>query len=131
MAIEYDIIEDKRLVIARGSGVVTGDDVIRHLDSISADEKYIAPMKKVIDYRYIESITISEEEAYDIAKKKEALCEKFMGERCAFISPTDLTYGVSRVHQALVDDTDINTEVFRKMEDALEWLDVKLDINSL
>jgi hypothetical protein len=128
MAIEYEIIEDKRLVFAKGSGVVTGSDVIRHLDTLAVDERYIAPMKKLVDYRSIESIQISNEEANRIAHKKEMLSKKYPGERCAFISPADLTYGTARVHQALVDGADINMEVFRSIEDALEWLDVELDI---
>jgi len=33
------------------------------------------------------------------------------------------------VHQALVENTDINTAVFRNIEEALEWLDVTLDVN--
>jgi len=49
MPIEYEIIEDKRLVIAKGSGVVTGNDVISHLDTLAADEKYLSPMKKLVD----------------------------------------------------------------------------------
>jgi hypothetical protein len=36
------------LIIAKGSGVVTGNDVLEHLDAISADEKCIAPMKKIV-----------------------------------------------------------------------------------
>ena len=32
MPIDYDIIEDKKIVVAKGSGVVTGADVISHLD---------------------------------------------------------------------------------------------------
>lgn len=130
MAIEYDIIEEKRLIIAKGSGVVTGNDVLEHLDTISADERYVAPMKKLVDYRYIESIMISVDEAYVIAQKKEELGNKFTEERCAFVSPGDLTYGTSRVHQSLIAQTDINTEVFRQLEDALEWLGVELEMYS-
>jgi hypothetical protein len=130
MAIEYEIIKDKRLVLAKGSGVVTGNDVIRHLDTLATDERYVASMKKLVDYSSIEDITISQEEAYRIAHMKKTLSKKFAGERCAFVSPVDHTFGISRVHQALVDNTDINTEVFRRIEDALEWLDVELDMNS-
>jgi len=36
----------------------------------------------------------------------------------------------SRVHQALLDGTGINTEVFRRVEDALKWLNVTLDIDN-
>ncbi|MGE5301359.1 MAG: hypothetical protein ACM3MB_10445, partial [Acidobacteriota bacterium] len=53
----------------------------------------------------------------------------FTGERCAFVSPMDDTYGSSRVHQALVNGMGLNTEVFRRVEDALEWLDVTLEKN--
>ena len=130
MAIEYEIIEDKRLVIAKGFGIVTGYDVISHLDTLAADERYVAPMKKLVDYSSIDGIIQSHEELSIIVQKKEALQRKFAGERCAFVSPADLTFGITRVHQALIDSTVINTEVFRRIEEALEWLDVELDMNS-
>ena len=120
MAIEYEIIEDKRLVLAKGSGVVIGNDVIRHLDTLATDERYVAFMKKFVDYSSIEDITISQEEAYRIAHMKATLSKKFAGERCAFVSPGDHTFGVSRVHQALIDSTGINTNVFRRIEEALK-----------
>ena len=77
MPIEYDIIEEKQLVVAKGSGVVTGIDVINHLDRLAADDRYVAPMKKIIDYRSIESINISSEEAVTIALKKDTFSNKF------------------------------------------------------
>jgi len=43
--------------LAIGSGVVTANDVISHLDSLAADNNYIAPMKKLVDYRTIGSIS--------------------------------------------------------------------------
>ncbi len=129
MPIEYDIIVDKKLVLAKGSGVITGTDVLRHLDALAVDDRYKAPMKKLVDYRTIDSIRISLEEAYSIAQKKVKLAGTFTGERCVFVSPMDVTYGSSRVHQALVDGAGLKTAVFRRIEDALEWLGVTLDMN--
>ncbi len=129
MPIEYDIIKDKQLVIAKGSGVVTGIDVIRHLDQLAADDRYTTPMKKIIDYRFIDSINISPEEAVTIALKKDTFIKKFRGERCAFVSPGDVTCDTSRVHQSLVDSSSIDTAVFRQIEEALDWLDVTLDMS--
>ncbi|NJD56258.1 MAG: hypothetical protein FIA94_07630 [Nitrospirae bacterium] len=129
MSIEYEIITDKKLVLAKGAGVITGIDVIRHLDALAADSRYKAPMKKLVDYRSIDSISISMKEAYSIAQKKISLAGTFNGERCAFVSPEDITYGSSRVHQALVYGAGLNTAVFRRIEDALEWLDVTLDMD--
>ena len=86
-------------------------------------------MKKLVDYRAIESITLSPGESEMIAERKGVLADKFSNEKCAFVSPGDLTFGTARVHQALIEGTDIYTAVFRKIEDALEWLDVTLDVN--
>jgi len=127
MPIEYDIIEDKQLVLAKGSGIITGNDVIIHLGELAADNRYAAPMKKLVDYRLIEDININPEEASGIALKKQSLTRIFHGERCAFVSPDDTTYGTSRVHQALSEGSDTNTKVFRQIEEALDWLDVTLD----
>lgn len=128
MSIEYDIIVDKKLVRAKGSGVITGTDVLRHLDALALDDRYKAPMKKLVDYRTIDSIRISLEEAYSIAQKKVKHASRFAGERCAFVSPMDATYGSSRMHQALVDGVGLKTAVFRRIEDALQWLGVTLDV---
>ena len=127
MAIEYDIIENKKLVVVKGSGVISANDVISHLEDLSMDNRYTAPMKKLIDYRSIDRKNIIAEEANVIAQKKRELGTIFSGERCAFVSPKDLTFGTSRVHQALIDGADINTMVFRRIEEASDWLDVTLE----
>jgi len=49
MPIEYDIIVDEKLVLAKGSGVITGSDVIGHLEALAKDDRYKAPMKKLVD----------------------------------------------------------------------------------
>ena len=127
MPIEYDIVENKKLVVVKGSGVISANDVISHLEDLSMDNRYTAPMKKLIDYRSIDRKNIIAEEANVIAQKKRELSTIFSGERCAFVSPKDLTFGTSRVHQALIDGADINTMVFRRIEEASDWLDVTLE----
>lgn len=42
------------------------------------------------------------------------------------MSPGDLTYGSSRVHQMLIEGVDINIEVFRRFGEAMEWLNITL-----
>ena len=130
MAIEYEIIEEKRLVIAKGSGIVTGDDVMRHLEALAADERYVAPMKKLVDYSSIDAIMQSNEEIILIVRKKEALKQRFAGERCAFVTPNDLAFGIARVHEAYVNSTIMKAAVFRRLEEALAWLDVESNPNS-
>ena len=128
MPIDYEIIEDKKLVLAKGIVAIYGNDVIRHLEELSKDDKYIAPMKKLIDYRLVDNLSILYGQAMKIAELKRKLSSVFKGEKCAFISPGDLTYRASRVHQSLIDSCpDLNTEVFRSVEEAVGWLEVKFD----
>jgi hypothetical protein len=129
MPIEYDIIEDKKLVLAKGSGVITAIDAITHLDRLAADNRYTSPMKKLVDYRLVEDIKITSEEAKGIAHKKQSLSSTlFFGEICAFVSQEDVTYGTSRVHQALSEGSSTSTKVFRQIENAVGWLDITLDM---
>lgn len=59
-----------KLVLAKGSGVITGTDVMEHLTTLAMDDRYEAPMKKLVDYRNVDSIRISPEEGYSIARMK-------------------------------------------------------------
>lgn len=129
MSIEYDIIMGKKLVLAKGSGVITGTDVMEHLTTLAMDDRYKAPMKKLVDYRSVDSIRISPEEGYSIARMKVRFASAFAGERCAFVSPKDDIYSSLQVHRALVDGIGLKTAVFMSIEEALEWLDVTLDKN--
>ena len=128
MTVEYKIIEDKRLVIVKAFGTVTDKEVVDYLEGLAADERYVASMKKLVDFSLTESIKKTYDGALDVAKKKKALESKFSGEKCAFVTPADLAYGMARMHQALMEDAGDRIEVFRRIEEALDWLDVELDV---
>lgn len=126
MPIEYNIDEEQQLVWVTGSGTITGKDVISHLGLLAHDTSYIPPMKKLVDYRNIETIKITQDEAETIAQTKNSFNNKFAGEICAFVAPVDLTYGTARVHQARVGN-DIDIKVCRTIEEALEYLVISID----
>ncbi len=126
MPINYDIIKKEAIVMAVGSGIVTADEVLSHLKCLGEDCNYKSPMKKLVDYRNIERIDISSDQAETIASKKKTLKSKFANEKCAFISPEDHSFATIRVHQALMNGTDINTAVFRDYESAIEWLNIEI-----
>jgi hypothetical protein len=127
MPIRYEILKNTNIIFAVGHGVVTAQDVLDHLGKLAEDNGYKAPMKKLVDYRSIESIRISAPEAEIIAKKKKELAATFAKEKCAFVAPGDLAYGTSRVHQVLIESANIDTEVFRSIGEALEWLNITVD----
>lgn len=129
MPIKFKIIKDENLILAKGYGTVTGQDVLKHIEALATDNGYTSPMKKLIDYRSIDDIKISPDEAMLIARKKKVHSAKFTDEMCAFVCPKDFSYGTSRVHQTLTDNAEFNTEIFRDIKDALGWLNITIKID--
>jgi hypothetical protein len=84
-------------------------------------------MKKLVDYTKVENFEGSINEARKIAEKKLSLSNIFHKEKCAFVAPKDLIFGMSRSHEALVDGSHLDTEVFRNIKEALQWLGVDSD----
>ena len=128
MSLKYDIIEDLNLVLAVGEGVISFSELMDHIEQLGKDPKYKKPMKKLVDYRKVDSIQMSSSESETFAQKKAGLGAVFVGERCAIVAPVDPAYGMARVHDSLMDykEPGIETSVFRDLDEATTWLDVKL-----
>ena len=131
MPIKYKIFQNRKLVYALGIGEVTYDDLLLHIEELAADPKYISPMKKLVDYRNSSLSSLSTENSIKITKKKAQLSETFKNEHCAFVTNSDLDFGMTRFHGAHIDGSGITTNFFRNFEDALAWLEVDLDENEI
>ena len=86
-------------------------------------------MKKLIDYRHVNNVDLSMTESESFAQVKAELSDSFSGEKCAIVAPKDVTFGTARIHDSLIEmkEPNIETEVFREFDQALDWLDVVLD----
>lgn len=131
MPLKYDIIEDLNLVLAVGKDIISFTELMDHLEQLSDDPRYKKPMKKLVDYRKVDSIQMSSSESETFAQKKAGLGDVFIGEQCAIVAPVDPAYGMARVHDSLIDykEPGISTSVFRDWDEALAWLNVKLPEN--
>ena len=71
MPLKYKIIKSKNIVYVIGSGFITFSELMRHIDELAHDPDYKAPMKKLVDYRNIESLDLSMNESEIFAQKKQ------------------------------------------------------------
>ncbi len=128
MPIKYRIFQDRKLVYALSVDKITYQDLILHLEELAANPEYLSPMKKLVDYRNSTLTTLSTEESIKVTKKKVQLTETFKNEKCAFVTKSDLDFGMTRFHQSHIEieDSGIMTCAFRNFEDALAWLEVDL-----
>jgi len=133
MALKYKIIKSKKIVYVIGNGVITFSELIRHIDELAQNPDYKAPMKKLVDYRNIESLDLSMSESEIFAQRKAELDDIFSGEKCAIVDTFDSSFGMARVHDTLIGlkNPNIDTMVFRDFIKAQEWLGIKLDDDEL
>jgi len=127
MPIKYKILKNKKLVYSVGENSVTLEDLLHHLEELATDQHYTAPMKKLVDYRKAQLVSISNEEVEKFSKEKLAFGNFFQEEMCAIVVNNDLDFGITRMHGMQIEFENINTNSFRKFEDAIAWLKVELD----
>ena len=125
MPLRYKVIEDKKLVYVVGTDIVTFDDLVESLKSLSDDPRYTAPMRKLVDYRHLEKIELSMKESEAFAREKDLRKNIFAHEQCAIVAPKDVNFGIARMHSSLIDQSTMITKVFREMEDARAWLGIE------
>ncbi|MBT4521308.1 MAG: hypothetical protein HOC23_15015 [Halieaceae bacterium] len=81
---------------------------------------------QLIDYSGVTHYTISSADlrryvnGYGIRK---VLDEARAGRRIALVAPTDMEFGMARVFLSNTEDLPASYQVFRALEDALQWLD--------
>lgn len=126
MPIKYAIDQDLRFVYAVAVGRVTLSELMDHLTLLAQDAAYRSPMKKLVDYRAGHVLDMSVEETKRLTEFKLQHDDVFRGERCAFLVSDDVDFGLSRVHEAYVDQL-VDTRVFRDLPALLEWLGVDAD----
>ncbi len=125
MPIDFRIHPDKQLVHTTATERVVLDDLLTHLGRLSADGRYIAPMKQLVDLRACK-LDLDATDILSYSMEKSTLAFRFADERCAVVVDRDLEFGLCRMHQAQVEAAGITIRVFRELEAALAWLAVEL-----
>lgn len=125
MPLHYTIIESENLVYVSGTGDIAAGELLNHLNELSSDDRYKAPMKKLVDYRRARPMSPPIEEIESFANEMSRLEEFFIDEKLAVVVQDDLSFGITRVFMAL---SKLESNVFREFDAALQWLELPLDL---
>ncbi len=125
MPILYSIRSKEGLVITRHFGTVGDQELIDTYRQLFNQPDYDPTYNKLVDLRATDSVERS-------VKSLECMADLVkIGHACstarcktAIVAPHDLSYGLARVYQVLVEDSPEETKVFRDMPNALDWLGV-------
>ena len=127
MPITYRIDHERRIVIARGYGTLTDDEIFSYQSEAWSG-------KDVIGYNELADLTLVLKIESPSAQRVQALASiaahmdpKSLPSRLAVVAPGDLAYGLARMFQSyreLENSSTKDVQVFRVFSDALAFLNI-------
>jgi len=84
----------------------------------------------VVDFRGSET-PISAAEVRQLAEYARRADAKWGTTKWAFLASADLAYGLSRIFMALTSEHQVETHVFRNLDDADGWLGIGVDVDEI
>ena len=119
MSAFYTIDKQRRLVMTSGAGPLTREDILGHMNRLSADPDFEPDFCQLADFRHITDILFGPEEVRQFAERD----IYSPSARRAFLVRDDLQFGLARmfeIHRELRGETGIR--VFRTLDEALGWV---------
>ena len=121
MAYTYEIDVERRLVIATFSADANLADAEQIMAEVHADPRHSADFDRLYDCRAVTRLPpLSELRA--VAELFRRRVDPTVGARRAIVVPSSgAAYGLSRVLQALLDLVGIERNIFKELDDAVDW----------
>ena len=119
MSAFYKIDKQRKLVLSSGTGVLTKEDILGHMDRLSKDPDFDPNFSQVSDFTQITVLEIEPEDVRQLAQRNVFSPHS----RRAFVVKDDLQFGLARmfeIHRELNGETGIR--VFRTFDEAMDWI---------
>jgi hypothetical protein len=126
MPIEVSYTEDGGILLVV-TGVATGREIkeVNH-EIYETPEKIARILYQIVDFSNITSLDVTNSEVEDIAAQDKRAFQINPNMLVAVVGKDDLTFGLSRMWEALTYDGPSQTMVFRKSENAQQWIKERL-----
>jgi hypothetical protein len=119
MPATYKIDKERRLVLSSGTGLLTKEDILGHMDRLSKDPDFAPDFSQIVDFREITGVEFGPEEVRQFAERNIYSSRSLR----AIVVGDDLQFGLARmfeIHRELKGEKGIR--VFRNYDEALDWV---------
>ncbi len=119
MPLHYKIDTSLEVILSTATGSLNASDVDEHRKLLGEDHRFSPGFAHLIDLRSVTDLKISPRGAQSLT------ATPIFGPvtKRAFVVNSDLLYGMSRIFRGWHDSA-LHMEIFRSMEDALQWLGI-------
>jgi hypothetical protein len=125
LPIEFSIDHERRLVLAKGRGTFTDEDVFSYQREVWSRPE-VSGYNELIDMSEVKQIALpSIERVRDLAKLSASMDAEKTASEFAIMAPSDLAFGLGRMYEMYRDLQERSTKqvaVFRTLKEALEFL---------
>lgn len=104
------------------TGELSLEEIMKAMVTLFTHPDFRPDMAILVDISQGSAEFLSQEDIDEFINLTRAMGEKRGGGRSAILAAHDLDYGIGRIIQALLDDTQRDLRVFREREVALQWL---------
>ncbi|MAG57830.1 MAG: hypothetical protein CMJ83_16220 [Planctomycetes bacterium] len=120
MPCEFTIYRDLRLVLSLAWGTVTDEDVLTHLQGLGSAFDFDSGFSQFVDLSAVQRLEVTPEGIRSLVER----IPFGPGSRRAYFAPSDVAFGMTRMHQMLLDEHPVEIGVFRTSGEALDWLGI-------
>jgi hypothetical protein len=115
----YKIDKQRRLVMSTAAGVLSKAEVLGHQDQLLKDPDFDPSFSQLSDLTHVTGFEVTQADMRELTERTVFSPES----RRAVIVSTDLAYGMSRMFGIFRESKgERGIRVFRKLEDALDWV---------
>ncbi|HVP71478.1 MAG TPA: hypothetical protein VMS45_09135 [Gemmatimonadaceae bacterium] len=118
MPADYKLDLDKRMVFARGWGVLTADDLLDWQKRIRSDPEFEPSFRMLIDFTDVTEAAFDANTIQQLASIQTFLHTT----KRAIVAPALEHFGIARMFQILLGEEGELVEVFREVPPARKWL---------
>jgi len=123
MPIELQYRDDGAGVVYVCTGVVTASEFTEANEEVYAEESVDRHRYQLIDSTATERLEVSVEDVKAHSEMDRRAAARNPQIAIAVVGPKDATYGISRMWQAHVDESEIRIAIFRSIPESERWLE--------
>jgi hypothetical protein len=101
-------------------GAVTDRELLAHVRALTADPRFARNFRQPADRRDVTDVQVTASTIREMVR----LNPFGAGARRALVITSDVVFGMARMYQILRDESLDELQIFRKMDDALQWLGI-------
>ena len=130
MAHSVRILDNLGLVVFKYWDDVNYNEIQNVFDETVKMPGFRANLKAIADFRDANT-TMTGKEVQRLASYAQKIDPLWGDTKWAILAPSDLIYGLSRMYSALTSDYEVQTHVFRTVDQANDWLGVGMPVKDI